>query len=538
MTLPSLSPLTGGIMGDAHLNEAIPTWQSLSDEWRTNPDRLAHMADGLLALLGRLQTIESQWLTMLLGQLPASMQVSPFLAHVAAALTKTMPTPLSQSFVRGGQSVAFNPSFANALCVPQSRDGFPLPLTSAQPVDEIGSAPSIAPPSSDLQHLIIQTAQRYGVDPALALAVAKAESNFNPFARSPKGAMGVMQLMPETAKSLGVTDPFNPAQNIDGGIRYLRHLLEHFNAQVTLAVAAYNAGPNAVARYGGVPPYPETQTFLRRVLSYWQAFREQLAQWTRERVGYGQSSRWIGWQIVNRATIDEGGNLEDGQVDNLTGRQTGKQVDGHALSPFRSSPPTHPDSEVTERTTKPTRERPFKDVLNGASSSKANSASSVPSLLSSQPASDALFAFPSASHPLPSSSVPRPLAHSEPSSAPVPSSIHRLAAEVPTADGEKSVRVLIQLEKSAAEGRGQAMSTVSILVQVPDSELTAPIQTAMPHLRQQLWEQGIALAQFAVFAEDNQRQRRDPADFTAPWRRLPSVAPSRHISAEEEGVWA
>jgi len=527
-------------MSDAHLNGAIPTWQSLSDEWRTNPDRLAHMADGLLALLGRLQTIESQWLTMLLGQLPASTQVSPFLAHVAAALTKTMPTPLSQSFLRDGQSVAFNPSFADALRVPQSRDGFPLPLTSAQPVDEIGSSPSIALPSSDLQHLIIQTAQRYGVDPALALAVAKAESNFNPFARSPKGAMGVMQLMPETAKSLGVTDPFNPAQNIDGGIRYLRQLLERFNGQVTLAVAAYNAGPNAVARYGGVPPYPETQTFLRRVLSYWQAFQEQLAQWTRERVGDEQSSRWIGWQIVNRATIDEGGNSEDGQVDNLAGRQTGKQVDGHALSPLRSSSPTHPDSEVAERTVKPTRERPFKDVPNGASSSKVNSAPSVPSFLSSQPASDALFALPPASHPSPSSSspsVPRPLALSEPSSAPVSSSIHRLAAEVPTADGEKSMRVLIQLEKSAAEGRGRAMPTVSILVQVPDSELTATIQTAMPHLRQQLWEQGIALSQFAVFAEDSQRQRHDPADFTAPWRRLPSVASSRRISAEE-GVWA
>lgn len=528
-------------MGDANLNAVIPTWQSLSDEWRTNPDRLAHTADGLAALLGRLQTIESQWLALLLGQLPTGTQVSPFLAHVAAALTKTMAAPLSQSFLRDGQSVAFNPSFANALGIPQNHDRFPLPLTGAQPVDEIDSAPSIAPPSSDLQHLIIQTAQRYGVDPALALAVAKAESNFNPFARSPKGAMGVMQLMPETAKSLGITDPFNPIQNIDGGIRYLRQLLERFSGQVTLAVAAYNAGPNAVARYGGVPPYPETQTFLRRVLSYWQAFREQLARWIDGQVGGEQTSRQTDRQVGIRTILDQANNSAKGQVDNLAGRQIGRWTDGQTLSSSHPSFPVHPNGEVTERAAKPASERNFKNAPNEASSPKANPESSVSSLLSSPFASDFVPSPLSATRPSPAlspSPVSRPVDLSAPSPAPASLLTYRLVAEVPTADGEKSVRVLIHLGKSAAEGRGREVPAVSIIVQVPDRELTTPIQTTMPHLRQQLWEQGIALTQFAVFAEDAQRERRDSADFTAPWRRLPSVAPSRSIQADEEGVWA
>lgn len=529
MTWMSLSPLAGSATGDTNINKGVPSRQSLSDEWWTNPDRLAHMADGLATLLGRLQTIESQWLALLLGQLPTGTQVSPFLAHVAAALTKTMAAPLSQSFLRDGQLVAFNPSFANALRIPQSRDGFPLPLTGAQPVDEIGSAPSIAPPSSDLQHLIIQTAQRYGVDPALALAVAKAESNFNPFARSPKGAMGVMQLMPETAKSLGVTDPFNPIQNIDGGVRYLRHLLERFGGQVTLAVAAYNAGPNAVARYGGVPPYPETQTFLRRVLSYWQIFREQLAQWIN-----GQDR-----QVGLRTIVDQANNWANGQGDNLADRQVGRLANGQALSSSRPLlPPAHSNGEVAERASKPARERTFKNVPNDASSPvKEKPVSSVSPFLSSPSASDAVPSLrPSLTFS--SSFVPRPAALSAPSPASTSLPTYRLVAEVPTADGEKAVRVLIRLENSGAEGWGRGMPTVSIVVQVPDRELTAPIQTTIPHLRQQLWEQGIALTQFAVFAEDAQREQPDPADFTAPWRRLPSVAPSHSIQADEEGIWA
>ncbi len=104
-----------------------------------------------------------------------------------------------------------------------------------------------------------------GVDEALIRAIIHAESAYQSDAVSPKGAQGLMQLMPQTAKMLQVSDPFNPAKNIDGGARYLSDLLQQFNGDITLAAAAYNAGPGAVTKYGGVPPYEETREYVRRV---------------------------------------------------------------------------------------------------------------------------------------------------------------------------------------------------------------------------------------------------------------------------------
>jgi hypothetical protein len=109
-------------------------------------------------------------------------------------------------------------------------------------------------------------AVRHGVDRALVQSVIKVESAFNPWAVSPKGAQGLMQLMPQTASSLGVRDAFNPRQNIDGGVRHLRYLIDRFPGNLSLAVAAYNAGENAVNAYRGVPPYAETQAYVRKVL--------------------------------------------------------------------------------------------------------------------------------------------------------------------------------------------------------------------------------------------------------------------------------
>jgi hypothetical protein len=117
-----------------------------------------------------------------------------------------------------------------------------------------------------LNVLIKKMAKRHGVDEKLIRAVLAKESGGNPLAVSPKGAMGLMQLMPETAVSMGVEDPFNPEQNLAGGVKYLKYCLNRFSQDTTLALAAYNAGPEAVQKCGGVPPYPETQQYVASIL--------------------------------------------------------------------------------------------------------------------------------------------------------------------------------------------------------------------------------------------------------------------------------
>jgi soluble lytic murein transglycosylase len=130
------------------------------------------------------------------------------------------------------------------------------------------------PRERDYDRLIVQVAARYRVQPGLVKAVIAAESNFEPDAVSRVGAQGLMQLMPATAEALGVERPFGIVENMDGGVRYLRAMLDRYG-DLARALAAYNAGPSAVDRYRGIPPYRETQAYVKRVLEYYRGYRSE-----------------------------------------------------------------------------------------------------------------------------------------------------------------------------------------------------------------------------------------------------------------------
>ncbi|MBT8339584.1 MAG: lytic transglycosylase domain-containing protein [Desulfatitalea sp.] len=153
--------------------------------------------------------------------------------------------------------------------LPQQTDGLTVGESFEADSDEA------KPPFHD--H-IMQAARTYQVDPYLIRAIIIAESSYNPLAVSRCGARGLMQLMPRTAKSLGVADSFDPAMNIDGGVRYFKLLLDRFQGDVHLALAAYNAGSRYVRQYGGVPPFRATRNYIKKVLHYQKKFQKDMAE--------------------------------------------------------------------------------------------------------------------------------------------------------------------------------------------------------------------------------------------------------------------
>jgi soluble lytic murein transglycosylase-like protein len=157
--------------------------------------------------------------------------------------------PVPRANLRAARSAAAE---VNRYLVQESQTSAPSPRSGSFSPQEIDAA-------------IEKAAARHNVDANLVRAVVKVESNFNPNAVSRKGAMGLMQLMPQTARQLNVTNPFDPEQNIEAGVRHLKKLMENYGGDVRLSLAAYNAGPGAVARWSGVPHFAETRNYVRRI---------------------------------------------------------------------------------------------------------------------------------------------------------------------------------------------------------------------------------------------------------------------------------
>jgi Transglycosylase SLT domain len=186
----------------------------------------------------------------------------PYVAQAAATGAST-----DGSLVLGGQDGKLSRASKESLSVLLNKEVEVFIFrhqTRIWPRPAASSGPKVCRP--EVESLINKYSSLHQVDPSLVRAVMRHESGFNPQAVSPKGAQGLMQLMPGTADLMGVSNPFDPEQNIAGGVGYLRHCLNRFNNDPVLAVAAYNAGPERVAKTGGIPAIPETQTYVRNVM--------------------------------------------------------------------------------------------------------------------------------------------------------------------------------------------------------------------------------------------------------------------------------
>lgn len=188
---------------------------------------------------------------------------------------------LCASSARADHIVAITDESGNKIYINTGDDGT-LPASGAgrSRLSPKG-VPAVA--TQEIQKLVEKTAEQHQVDPKLVHAIIKAESQYDPNAVSPKGAMGLMQLIPATAQRFGVGNPFNPKENIEGGVSYLRYLLDLFGGDLSLSLAAYNAGEHAVQRSGGIPSFAETQGYVRKVAGFYQSDSAQSGAWATDK---------------------------------------------------------------------------------------------------------------------------------------------------------------------------------------------------------------------------------------------------------------